>query len=43
MAGRKWNEDEVWEILRECIVDALGMKAEQVTSVARFVENLGME
>jgi hypothetical protein len=43
MADRKWSEDEVWEILRECIVDALGVKPEQVTPDARLVEDLGME
>ena len=43
MADRSWSEVEVWEILRESIVNGLGVKPEQVTSDARLVEDLGME
>jgi len=42
MATHQWNEDEVWQILRECICDALGVKPEEVTHDARMVEDLGM-
>jgi acyl carrier protein len=42
MADRTWTENEVWEILRECIVDALGVKPEEVTPDARLAEDLGM-
>jgi acyl carrier protein len=43
MADRTWNEDEVWEILRQSIVDMLDVKPEEVTPDARLVEDLGME
>jgi hypothetical protein len=43
MAERNWSEDELWEILRESIADALGVKPEHVTPDARLVEDLGME
>jgi hypothetical protein len=42
MASRTWTEEEVWDILRECICDALGVKPEEVTPDARLVEDLGM-
>lgn len=42
MAGCTWSEDEVWEILQGCIVDALGVDVEEVTPDARLVEDLGM-
>ena len=43
MAAYTWTEQEVWDILRECICDALGVKPEEVTPDARMVEDLGME
>jgi acyl carrier protein len=42
MASRTWTDEEVWDILRECICDALGVKPEEVTPDARLVEDLGM-
>ena len=42
MASRTWTEQEVWDILHECICDALGVKPEEVISDARMVEDLGM-
>jgi hypothetical protein len=42
MASRTWTEQEVWDVLRECICDALGVKPEQVTKDARMIEDLGM-
>jgi acyl carrier protein len=42
MACRTWTDEEVWDILRECICDALGVKPEEVTPDARLVEDLGM-
>jgi len=41
-AVQLWSDDEVWEILRECICDALGVKPENVTHDTRMVEDLGM-
>ena len=43
MASHSWTEEEIWDILRECICDALGVKPEEVTPDARMVEDLGME
>ncbi len=42
IASRNWTDQEVWEILQECICDALGVKPEEVTPEARLVEDLGM-
>ncbi len=42
MASRQWSETEVWDILRQSICDALGVKPEAVTHDARMVEDLGM-
>jgi acyl carrier protein len=42
MASRNWTDQEVWDILQECICDALGVKSEQVTKDARMIEDLGM-
>jgi acyl carrier protein len=42
MASRAWTDEEVWDILQECICDALGVKPEEVTPDARLVEDLGM-
>lgn len=42
MASRTWTDQEVWDVLRECICDALGVKPEEVTPDARMVEDLGM-
>jgi acyl carrier protein len=43
MAEYNWSDDEVWDILRQCLIDALGVDGKQVTPQARFVEDLGME
>jgi hypothetical protein len=43
MASQRWSEEEVWEILRECISDALGVSLEEVTYDARMLEDLGMD
>jgi hypothetical protein len=42
MATHQWTEVEVWDVLRECISDSLGVKPEEVTRDARMVEDLGM-
>ena len=42
MATHAWTEQEVWDILSECICDALGVKPEEVTPDSRMVEDLGM-
>ena len=42
LASHTWTEQEVWDILCECICDALGVKPEEVTPDARMVEDLGM-
>ncbi len=42
IASRTWTDEEVWDISRECICDALGVKPEEVTPDARLVEDLGM-
>lgn len=42
MASRTWTDEEVWDILQECICDALGVKPEEVAPDARMVEDLGM-
>jgi hypothetical protein len=42
MADKTWTEEEVWRILQDCIVDALGVKREAVTPEARMIEDLGM-
>ncbi|MBN2579096.1 MAG: hypothetical protein JXB10_08905 [Pirellulales bacterium] len=41
-AQRLWTEEEVWAVLRESIVEALGVKPEAVTPNVRMVEDLGM-
>ncbi|MEN6450788.1 MAG: hypothetical protein ABFC96_09870 [Thermoguttaceae bacterium] len=43
LSGRAWTDEEVWEIMCDCIVAALGVKPEAVTPDARLVEDLGME
>jgi len=43
MAPHTWIDEEIWDILRECICDALGVESEDVTCDARMVEDLGME
>ena len=43
MASRTWTDEEVWDILRECICDALGVKPEEVTPDARHGGRLGDE
>jgi acyl carrier protein len=37
-----WNRREVWVILRDLIVEQLGVKLEQVVPAARFVDDLGI-
>jgi hypothetical protein len=43
MTECNWSDDEVWEILRQILVDALDIDGTQVTPNARLVEDLGME
>jgi acyl carrier protein len=43
MADHQWTEEEVWEVLRDCIVEVLGVKREKVTHDARMIEDLGMD
>lgn len=40
---RRWCEAEVWDALQDLIVQQLGVKREEVTKEARFVEDLGMD
>jgi acyl carrier protein len=35
------TNQEVWEKLREIVAETLGLKAEDITPSARFVEDLG--
>ncbi len=42
MASRTLTDQEVWDILCECIHDVVGVKPEEVTPDARLVEDLGM-
>lgn len=42
MANREWTDDEVWEELKGCIVDALGVDEDEVTYDARMVEDLDL-
>jgi acyl carrier protein len=42
MANHAWTDDEIWDVLRECICDVLGVKPEEVTPDARMSEDLGM-
>jgi hypothetical protein len=41
-ATRQWKDDEVWEVLKESICDAMGVKPDKVTPDARMIEDLGM-
>jgi hypothetical protein len=43
MAECNWSEDEVWDILRKSLTDALGVDEKLLTPDARLVEDLGME
>jgi hypothetical protein len=38
---REMTDQEVWEELRQIVADALGLKLEEITPSARFVEDLG--
>ncbi len=42
-AEHEWTEEEVWEILRECIVGALGVKPKDVTRDAQMIKDLGVD
>jgi acyl carrier protein len=39
--GEHWHEEEAWSVLQGILVDALGVKPEQVTRDAHLVEDLG--
>lgn len=41
--GDARTEDEVWSHLKAIIVEQLGVKPEEVTREAKFVEDLGMD
>lgn len=41
-AKRDMTDQEVWEKLREIVAEALGLKVEDITPSARFVEDLGV-
>jgi len=43
MATHEWSEEEVWDILRGCISDVLGVNPGEVTHDARMIEDLGMD
>jgi acyl carrier protein len=38
---REMTDEEIWEKLREIVAETLGLKAEDITPSARFVEDLG--
>lgn len=42
MANHAWTDEEIWDVLRECICDTLGVKPAEVTPDARMSEDLGM-
>lgn len=43
MANHTWTEGEVWEVMCDCMVAALGVKREEISPDVRMVEDLGME
>lgn len=43
MANHAWTDEEIWDVLRECICDTLGVKPAEVTPDARLVDDLGMQ
>ncbi len=42
-AGKLWNNEEVWKVLRSVIIHQLGVKPEEVTKEARIVQDLGAD
>ena len=38
-----WNDGEVWTAIRRLLVETQGMKPEQITPGARFVDDLAMD
>ncbi len=39
---KEWHEKDVWGILKVLVAEQLGVKPEEVTLEARFVDDLGM-
>ncbi len=42
MGSHHWTKEEIWDILCDCICDALGVKPKEVTPDARMIEDLGI-
>jgi hypothetical protein len=40
-AKQQMTDQEVWDKLQEIVAEALGLKIEDITPTARFIEDLG--
>ena len=43
LAASGWDDRQAWMVLSEVVVEQLGVKPEQVTRDARFIQDLGAD